>query len=184
MSCVKVAAQSVLASAQSSYNSAQSAFNTAQSSFNSAQSAYTTSSSAATAANNAAQSSSSSGSTFTTTTTTFGRQDPVNAGLPAGTTLAVCYYDYLLIDGGRDITNAVTDRYCGNKLNPSNGASTSVQVCSKYITTICIYIFSLIATMGSNVLISLQHQLGHSGSPTARTVLRERWLQGLTSFRR
>jgi hypothetical protein len=136
LSCVKVAAQSALASAQSSYNSAQSAFNTAQSSFNSAQSAYTTSSSAATAANNAAQSSSSSGSTFTTTTTTFGRQDPVNAGLPAGTTLAVCYYDYLLIDGGRDITNAVTDRYCGNKLNPSNGASTSVQVCSESITTI------------------------------------------------
>jgi hypothetical protein len=44
-------------------------------------------------------------------------------------------YDYLLIDSGRDVTNSVTDRYCGSLLNPSNGASTSVQVCSKLICT-------------------------------------------------
>jgi hypothetical protein len=45
-------------------------------------------------------------------------------------------YDYLLIDSGRDVTNAVTDRYCGNLLNPSNGGTTSVQVCSKLIKII------------------------------------------------
>ncbi len=134
-SFVQVAAQTALASAQSSYNSALSSFNSAQSSFNSAQSAYSASSAAAAAANAAAQFSSASGTTFTTTTTTtFGRQNSdVNAGVAAGTTLAVCYYDYLLIDSGRDIANNVVDRYCGSQLNPSNGASTSVQVCSKSI---------------------------------------------------
>jgi hypothetical protein len=125
-----------LAAAQSSFNSAQAAFNSAQSSFNSAQSASSASSSAAAAANAAAQFSSSSGSTFTTTTTTFVRQDPgADSTKAGGTTLAVCLYDYLLIDSGRDVTNSVTDRYCGSLLNPSNGASTSVQVCSKLICT-------------------------------------------------
>ncbi|XP_057368577.2 uncharacterized protein LOC130689657 [Daphnia carinata] len=125
-----IAAQTAFVSAQSSFNSAQSAFNSAQSSFNAAQLAYTTSSSAASAANAAASFSSSSGTTFTTTTTTFGRQEPP-ADVKAGdVTYGVCLYDYLLIDGGRDANNAVTDRYCGSQMNPANGGSNSVQVCT------------------------------------------------------
>ncbi|KAK4010454.1 hypothetical protein OUZ56_019597 [Daphnia magna] len=125
-----VAAQSAFVTAQSSFNSAQSTFNSAQSSFNAAQSAFAASSSAAAAANAAASFSSSSGTTFTTTTTTFGRQEPPVDEKAGEVTYAICLYDYLLIDGGRDANNAVADRYCGNQMNPATGGSNSVQVCS------------------------------------------------------
>jgi hypothetical protein len=46
---------------------------------------------------------------------------------------ATCLYDFLLIAGARDSTNAVADRFCGNALNPATiPVAASVPVCSKF----------------------------------------------------
>jgi hypothetical protein len=51
-----------------------------------------------------------------------------------GVNTATCLYDFLLIAGARDSTNAEADRFCGNALNPVIIlVVTSVPVCSKLI---------------------------------------------------
>nr|CAH0107322.1 unnamed protein product [Daphnia galeata] len=48
-----------------------------------------------------------------------------------GVNTATCLYDFLLIPGARDSTNAEADRFCGNALNPAiTPVATSVQVCT------------------------------------------------------
>lgn len=55
----------------------------------------------------------------------------VAAVLAAGSSAGACTTDYLVIRDGFDpIGGAVSDRYCGNALNPTNNAAANLEVCS------------------------------------------------------